>query len=131
MTPAEHNHWVWTAAHNLTSAWAGYAASDNAKHMTSTEMEAMAQLFVACGESPAATDLIECWIEAEIADDECERGDYTVEDHGLGPVLVDNLRMTCTTCGRIGSRDDAIYIGGPCQDPCEGTIERYEESHAT
>jgi hypothetical protein len=127
MTPAEHTHWVWTAAHRLTATWAGYAASDNACHMTRTEMEAMAALFVACGEAGSAAHLMDAWIEAEIDDGECERGDWTVEDHGLGPVLVDNLRMTCATCGRIGNRDDAIYIGGPCQDPCEGTIIRYTE----
>ena len=131
MTPAEHNHWVWTAAHHLTSTWAGYAASDNAKHMTQTEAEAMAGLFVACGESPAAADLLEFWIESDIEDGEFERRDWTVEDLGLGPVLVDHLQMTCATCGRIGNRDDAIWIGGPCQEPCDGIIERYEESHAT
>ena len=127
MTPAEHNHWVWTAAHHLASTWGGYAACDNACHMTQNEMETMAALFVACGKKGAAESLIASWILAEIDDDECDEGDYTVEDHGLGPVLVDNLRMTCETCGRIGTRDDAIWIGGPCCEPCEGTIIRYEQ----
>jgi hypothetical protein len=118
---------VMLAAQRLTSEWAGYAASDNACHMTRTEAEAMADLFVACGESEAATVLLEAWIDSEIDDGEAERDDWTVENHGLGPVLVDNVRMTCETCGRIGTRDDAIWIDGPCQEPCDGTIIRYEE----
>jgi hypothetical protein len=121
------NEAIVNAAQRLVNNWAGYAASDNAKHMTQTEMEAMADLFVVCDEAPAAVDMMECWIEAEIEDGECERGDWSVEDFGLGPVLVDHLRMTCETCGRIGTRDDAIYIGGTCQDPCTGTIIRYTE----
>jgi hypothetical protein len=126
LTPI-HRDRIVNAAQQLVGAWAGYGATDNACHMTRTEMEAMADLFVVFGEMASAADLIEAWIEAEIDDGEAERGDWTCEDHGLGPVLVDNLRMTCATCGRIGNRDDAIYIGGPCQDPCEGTIIRYTE----
>lgn len=84
------------AAINLTAKWAGYAACDNAKHMTRNEMESMAELFICCGEPLAARDLIECWIEAEIADDEAEHGDYNVVDlDGLnGPRLIDNREET-------------------------------------
>lgn len=30
--------------------------------------------------------------------------------------------LTCDECGRIGNEDDGIEIGGPCQEPCEGTV---------
>lgn len=35
-----------------------------------------------------------------------------------------NERLTCDTCGRVGSRDDGIEPGGPCQEPCDGTVRR-------
>lgn len=39
--------------------------------------------------------------------------------------------LECRTCGRSGSTDDAIEIGGPCQDEeCEGTIVASDESIA-
>lgn len=38
--------------------------------------------------------------------------------------------LHCTTCGRSGNTDDAIEIGGPCQEPCEGTVEATPESIA-
>lgn len=37
--------------------------------------------------------------------------------------------MVCSGCGRMGTEDDAIEVGGPCQyeddedDPCDGIIE--------
>lgn len=35
---------------------------------------------------------------------------------------VTDYAMTCHTCGRIGNEDDGIEIGGPCQEPCPGTV---------
>jgi hypothetical protein len=35
--------------------------------------------------------------------------------------------LTCDTCGRVGSRDDAIEPGGPCQEPCDGIVRRVSE----
>lgn len=32
--------------------------------------------------------------------------------------------LTCDTCGRVGSTDDGIEAGGPCQEPCDGTVRR-------
>jgi hypothetical protein len=78
------------AARNFTTAWAGYAASDNAGHMTQTEMEAMAWLFIVCGEPEAAADMMNCWIIAEIEDGEIDHGDITVVDTINGPRLVDH-----------------------------------------
>jgi hypothetical protein len=78
------------AAQQFVNAWAGYAASDNACHMTQTEMESLADLFIVCGEPGDATGLMEAWIEAEIEDGEVERGDITVVDTINGPTLVDN-----------------------------------------
>lgn len=36
----------------------------------------------------------------------------------------DSQYMQCSHCGRIGSDDDGIELGGECQDPeeCPGTI---------
>ena len=34
--------------------------------------------------------------------------------------------LTCDECGRIGNREDGIEPGGPCQEPCEGTVRRVE-----
>lgn len=31
--------------------------------------------------------------------------------------------LHCATCGRSGNSDDGIEAGGPCQEPCEGTVE--------
>lgn len=31
--------------------------------------------------------------------------------------------LECETCGRSGTVDDAIEIGGPCQEPCTGTLK--------
>jgi hypothetical protein len=120
------------AAQRFVDAWADYAAYDNAGHMTQTEMETMADLMTACGEPRAATGLMEAWVESEIEDGECDRGDWLVTDFGNGPVLVDThtVQMTCATCGRVGNRDDGIEIGGPCQEPCTGTIIRYKEGAA-
>jgi hypothetical protein len=78
------------AARNFTSAWANYGAYDNACHMTQTEMEAMAWLFTVTGEPQSAAGLMEAWIEAEIEDGECVRGDYEVVDTINGPTLVDH-----------------------------------------
>lgn len=30
--------------------------------------------------------------------------------------------LTCDTCGRVGNEDDGIEAGGPCQEPCTGTV---------
>lgn len=30
--------------------------------------------------------------------------------------------LTCDTCGRTGSPDDGIGLGGPCQEPCDGVV---------
>lgn len=32
------------------------------------------------------------------------------------------MNLTCDTCGRIGSKDDGIEPGGPCQEPCDGVV---------
>lgn len=59
------------------------AAPDIACHLTGTEMEALAHLFVACGDPEAADVLIDFWIETEIEDGECVPGDYERVDHQL------------------------------------------------
>lgn len=39
--------------------------------------------------------------------------------------------LECRRCGRSGTTDDAIEIGGPCQDEeCSGTIQASEDSIA-
>lgn len=93
-TPTFGGAEIVVAAQQFTDVWAGYAASDNAGHMTQTEAEAMAWLFTCCGEQPAAQDLLECWIEAEIEDGEIGRGEITVAETINGPVLVDHREET-------------------------------------
>lgn len=39
----------------------------------------------------------------------------------------DDEQLTCDTCGRVGSRDDGIEPGGPCQEPCDGTVRRVHD----
>ena len=39
---------------------------------------------------------------------------------------VDGQSLTCHTCGRVGNREDGIEPGGPCQEPCLGTVVRVE-----
>jgi hypothetical protein len=36
----------------------------------------------------------------------------------------EDVALTCHTCGRVGNRDDGIEPGGPCQEPCPGTVEK-------
>lgn len=67
------------AARALVRTWDCYTLADNAGHMTETEMVAFADLYSACGEGQSAVDLMECWIEAEIYDRECEPGDFKIE----------------------------------------------------
>ena len=70
------------AAYEVATAM-HWAAPDIACHLTRIEMEALAHLFVACGDPEAADVLIDFWIEAEIEDRECEPGDYERVDHQL------------------------------------------------
>ena len=70
------------AAYELATAM-HWAAPDIACRLTRIEMEALAHLFVVCGDLDAADVLIECWIDAEIEDRECEPGDYELADHQL------------------------------------------------
>lgn len=39
------------------------------------------------------------------------------------------MRLACDTCGRIGTEDDGIEPGGPCQEPCDGTVRLLARPH--
>ena len=40
---------------------------------------------------------------------------------------VEDVQMTCDTCGRYGNADDGIEVGGPCQEPCDGIVRAVNE----